>query len=154
MYKIGGYRWFVLDTVEFIKELILIPSFRINVKFVKHIPGDASSPKGYTTAIHEVDSAYMEANIEVSKMLEKKFQERNYRYIQEDLAHEFAHLLTNPFYDFAEEGRGRRLSERERERLRKLNEHQTQKIGAIIAKLIPPPKVDKNGKLIVKRKSS
>ena len=147
MNKTNSYRQFVLNSVESIKEMALIPSFRINVKFTERIYGDASYPGGYTAAISNINQEYMEADIEVSKLMQKRFQEMGPRYVQEDLAHEIAHILTEPYYDLLEKRLGKKFSTSDKEEFRKMNEHQTQMMGMIISKLIPISDQDKKRRI-------
>jgi hypothetical protein len=142
MDKTNDYKKFVLDRVERLKKAALIPYFRINVKFVKRISGKGAPPEGYTAAISNADRAYMEADIEVSKLMQKHFQQGHYRYIQEDLAHEIAHIFTDPYYDFLESKLGKRYPNE----LREMNERQTQKIGMIISKLVAVRKLKRRKK--------
>jgi len=113
----------------------LIPNFRFKIKYIKVIP------KGFFAQISEIDLVYMQGTVEVSKKrVGKDFKDKKYLDIQEDLCHEVAHTFTDPYDDMMRELMSKNLSKAKRrekeEKLRRLNEHQTELIGMIISKLV------------------
>lgn len=105
--------------------------YAFKVKFVERIASGrkwgSMTSEGCTAEI-EIDSRYFDVNLYFSRKWERKFKEEDYEVLAQDMCHEFAHILSDPYYEFFWD----QVDTKSHKSLQIINEQQTQRIASAI----------------------
>lgn len=91
----ASFKAFLEDAVREAQDILNLHDFRITLSYVERISPYSHLPQHDTCTFEiEPDFVYMEAEVSVSRLAERKFEEGKLRYLREDIVHELCHLIT------------------------------------------------------------
>lgn len=127
------FREYISGLLVLFQGHLYLQEYLIRTKYVNRI-SDRRYPQGMDAQV-ENDPVYLDIKVYISKAMYKKWRDKDYRLIAQNICHELVHTLTDPYYETLFESEHR---DDLKDLITKYNERQTERITNAIMSFVRP----------------